>query len=110
MSGKYWTVELSTTRSNRFAGNPVTSSAGAVRSRTTSASSGRCARCARRRVIAAAEMSLPQYSAQVGARAASSRPLPTPISSTRRGASARSRSTTADRHSRIAGSAMGWPS
>jgi hypothetical protein len=66
-------------------------------------------RC-RSAAIASSETSQPQYVSQDGATSERINPLPTPISSTRRGRNAMTRSTVASRHARMSASGMGAPS
>ncbi|WP_232076027.1 hypothetical protein [Phytohabitans suffuscus] len=51
-----------------------------------------------------------QYASRPGARRLSSSPLPTPISSTRRGRRSLIRATVVSRHSRMSSSGIGVPS
>ena len=60
--------------------------------------------------MAGPEKSVPQYDAQCGAICDSTNPVPTPISSTRRGPRARTRATVWSRHSRISATGIGSPS
>ncbi len=92
------------------AGRPSVSCAGRVWSTTRSASSGCPVTWAASRSIAVAEKSVAQYVSQCGAICESSRPVPQPISSTRRGSRARIRATVASRHSRICSTGIGLAS
>ncbi|CDR05050.1 predicted protein [Streptomyces iranensis] len=93
--------------SNRPAGRPVKSAAGWERSCVRSARAGSPAIRSRRWPMTAGDTSVAQYASQRGARRAMSSPVPTPISSTRRGSSSMIRSTVVVSHSRISGSGMG---